>query len=681
MGESDVIVCFEFPCNSQQSGPHNRQQGDPFIVPVFLCDPVRRSTYGSSASTLFGYPFFVVITEEQATDEGAMYDAVVERLQRWTANVRDLFSWELGPPTLDGQETKDLFGNWQGSSSHSSMEEVKIPLNGPSVQSITEFKENGEVITVEESIPEEGDIVDEKGVVIQDADEQTMDIHNDAPPHKVGFKKDIFNFCVHAGHAKFGVGYGMYGTGPRPDVWEKRRGKAVPGTNPILLEDNDAFYCEFDENMKAYYFGDHTNHYENARWNYWEEFVHPEFEASQAATAARKNKNITLQDCLEEFTKEEKLGQDDLWYCPRCKKHQQATKRFDLWKVPDILVVHLKRFSNSRTLRDKIDTFVDFPLEGLDLTAKVGEHRVAKKLAAEGVDISELGLHETDDGLIYDLYAVDEHLGGLGGGHYRAYAENHTTRDWYHFDDSYVSHARPQQAVVRIYVFLLLHHLLTFTQNSNAYLLFYKRRSSRPLGGKTHEKIELFRNRAKEVPSIDEPGAEETQLPTPPSEGSKPIGSNKLTRFTGDQGSSQWGWGSSSNARSSPGSTPPPLSEVEPDELPSFDASLDDEVVESSLTPIHLSSYSFPDHRQRGSPTSSNEAEPDLEENTLPEDDSLDDSGEFYQESVSVFSKAVGPELPKLLSVEDHGPSNSIEVSGDSSMLWGGETTYTNNGP
>ncbi|EEB88127.1 hypothetical protein MPER_14214, partial [Moniliophthora perniciosa FA553] len=47
----------------------------------------------------------------------------------------------------------------------------------------------------------------------------------------------------------------------------------------------------------------------------------------------------------------------------------QATKRFDLWKVPDILVVHLKRFSNSRMLRDKIDVFVDFPIEDLDLTS------------------------------------------------------------------------------------------------------------------------------------------------------------------------------------------------------------------------------------------------------------------------------------------------------------------------
>lgn len=49
-------------------------------------------------------------------------------------------------------------------------------------------------------------------------------------------------------------------------------------------------------------------------------------------------------------------------YCPNCKKHQQATKKFDLWSLPKILVVHLKRFSYSRYWRDKLDTVVEFPV-------------------------------------------------------------------------------------------------------------------------------------------------------------------------------------------------------------------------------------------------------------------------------------------------------------------------------
>ena len=49
-------------------------------------------------------------------------------------------------------------------------------------------------------------------------------------------------------------------------------------------------------------------------------------------------------------------------YCPKCKKHQPATKTVEFWTLPDVLVVHLKRFSGGRMMRDKIDDIVDFPL-------------------------------------------------------------------------------------------------------------------------------------------------------------------------------------------------------------------------------------------------------------------------------------------------------------------------------
>ncbi|RKP20018.1 cysteine proteinase, partial [Rozella allomycis CSF55] len=78
-----------------------------------------------------------------------------------------------------------------------------------------------------------------------------------------------------------------------------------------------------------------------------------------------------LGTCLDLFTRTEKLSQDDPWYCKKCKKHQQATKKFDLWRLPEFLVVHLKRFSYNRFFRDKIDTFIDYPIEGLSLAKYV----------------------------------------------------------------------------------------------------------------------------------------------------------------------------------------------------------------------------------------------------------------------------------------------------------------------
>lgn len=427
MANNDLIVCFELPCHSQQSRTYKKQPDDPIIVPMYLCDvsPPARTTYMSNKSnTLFGYPSVVVITPEQAKDVGAMYDAVLTRLQRWTANARDLFTWEAGPV--------------------SPMDEVPIRLNGfPPIDSITEIKENGDIVTLPEVDPLEGDIVDEKSMGLIDDDE--MDT-SDFVPKRVGTKKDIFNLRLQVNHKEYGTQHNHYSASNRWEAWDRRTD--VAETKPILLREGDAFYCEFDENMKAYYFGDDRSRWEHARWDNWEMFEHPEYAESKKDSADKKHKGISLQDCLDEFTKEEELGEDDLWYCPQCKKHQQATKKFDLWKVPDILVVHLKRFSNSRALRDKIDAFIDFPLEGLDLSDMVGEREVAKRLVDQGVAVEELQLGNLDEPLVYDLFGVDEHMGGLGGGHYRAYALNHVTEKWYHFDDSYVTPARATEAVV-----------------------------------------------------------------------------------------------------------------------------------------------------------------------------------------------------------------------------------------
>lgn len=438
MGDSDTIVCFELPCHAQQNRNYKKQPDDPFILPVFVCDngPPRFTSYRTGPA-LFGYPFIAVIDQKQATDVDAMYDAIIERLQRWTANARDLYNWEAGPA-----EDSPI----QIISAH-------LPPDAP----VTEIKENGDVVTAEDAPPEEGDITDEKNIDIEEADaDMSMDTTSDFEPRRTGTKKSIFQLRIQVNHKEFGTGYQGYGAmAQRFETWESRQEDA--DAHPVLLRPDDAFFCEFDENVKAYYFGEESSRWEHARWNQWPQFIHPEYTEAKKASAERKSKGMSLDDCLNEFTKEEQLGEDDLWYCPRCKKHQQATKKFDLWKVPDVLVVHLKRFSNSRTLRDKIDTLVDFPAEGLDISDRVGERQVAQRLKAAGVDVDELGLDSLDEPPIYDLFAVDEHIGGLGGGHYRAYAANHLTGQWYHFDDSYVTKARAAEAIVSYRASLAAH--------------------------------------------------------------------------------------------------------------------------------------------------------------------------------------------------------------------------------
>ncbi|CAO3630396.1 unnamed protein product [Cunninghamella blakesleeana] len=177
-------------------------------------------------------------------------------------------------------------------------------------------------------------------------------------------------------------------------------------------------------------------------WDDIEDLGDPNAEADKK----ERDKKITLMDCLDEFTKEELLSEEDLWYCPRCKDHQRASKKFDIWNLPEIMVVHLKRFSHTRTLRDKLDIFIDFPMESLDMTDRVLSIKNPSEVAEE-------------DRLIYDLYAVDNHFGGLGGGHYTAYGQNFQDGSWYNFDDSHVSKVEASDA-----------------KTNAAYLLFYKRR-------------------------------------------------------------------------------------------------------------------------------------------------------------------------------------------------------------
>ncbi|CAF2291743.1 unnamed protein product [Brassica napus] len=149
-------------------------------------------------------------------------------------------------------------------------------------------------------------------------------------------------------------------------------------------------------------------------------------------------RSISLLSCLDEYLAQEPLGPDNMWLCPQCKEQRQANKKLDLWKLPEILVFQLKRFKTSKYFVKKIDTFVDFPVDELDLSKYV----------------------EKGESCLYELYAVSNHDGGIGLGHYTAYAKMiDDDNEWYCYDDSLVSPVHESEIV-----------------SSAAYLLFYRKR-------------------------------------------------------------------------------------------------------------------------------------------------------------------------------------------------------------
>uniref|UniRef100_A0A8C1X5F7 Ubiquitin carboxyl-terminal hydrolase n=1 Tax=Cyprinus carpio TaxID=7962 RepID=A0A8C1X5F7_CYPCA len=182
------------------------------------------------------------------------------------------------------------------------------------------------------------------------------------------------------------------------------------GTQPYIAID-------WDPDMKKKYYNE----------NEAEKYI-----KDQSMDVPHQQTTVQLQECLELFTTVETLEEENPWYCPTCKKHQLATKKLDLWSLPEVLIIHLKRFSYTKYSREKLDTIVEFPLRDLDFSGFLLKKTV----------------NSTEPPCRYDLIAVSNHYGGLRDGHYTSYARNKDNGQWYYFDDSKVTYAREEQIVL-----------------------------------------------------------------------------------------------------------------------------------------------------------------------------------------------------------------------------------------
>jgi hypothetical protein len=100
----------------------------------------------------------------------------------------------------------------------------------------------------------------------------------------------------------------------------------------------------------------------------------------QAAEAAALLKDCDVYNCLEWFSEAETLSGDNQVYCATCAEHRDMTKRVEIWKLPQILICHFKRFgTNEAGERCKDKKTVNFPREGLDL--KVGDQNGVSVMA------------------------------------------------------------------------------------------------------------------------------------------------------------------------------------------------------------------------------------------------------------------------------------------------------------
>ena len=129
-----------------------------------------------------------------------------------------------------------------------------------------------------------------------------------------------------------------------------------------------------------------------------------EINDSDDEKATYSNGGMRLGVCLDEFCKEQNLGEDGCWRCPKCKDFREGRQSMALWRLPDLLTFHLKRFNCSARYREKITTKVNFPLTGLNM----------KEWCDKDSPLT------SDASCIYDLVGVVHHYGGMTGGHYVA---------------------------------------------------------------------------------------------------------------------------------------------------------------------------------------------------------------------------------------------------------------------
>ncbi|XP_004018513.3 ubiquitin carboxyl-terminal hydrolase 4 isoform X2 [Ovis aries] len=344
-------------------------------LPVYFRERKSRPSSTSTGAVLYGQPLLVSVPKHKLTLE-SLYQAVCERISRY---IKQPLPDESGSSPLE-------LGACNGSRSGCAGEDEEE----------MEHQEEGR----EQLSETEGSGDDEPG---SDHGEATQKKSKGRP-----CPRRLFTFSL----------VNSYGTADINSL-------ATDG-KLLKLTSRSTLAIDWDSETRSRYY----NEQESETYEKHVSMLQPQ---------KKKKTAVALRDCIELFTTMETLGEHDPWYCPNCKKHQQATKKFDLWSLPKILVVHLKRFSYNRYWRDKLDTVVEFPVRGLNM--------------------SEFVCDPSARPYVYDLIAVSNHYGAMGVGHYTAYAKNKLNGKWYYFDDSNVSLACEDQIVTKA-----------------AYVLFYQRR-------------------------------------------------------------------------------------------------------------------------------------------------------------------------------------------------------------
>lgn len=138
----------------------------------------------------------------------------------------------------------------------------------------------------------------------------------------------------------------------------------------------------------------------------------------------------SVKQLIEDYCKEEHLTDENRYAMPNTNQLVDAKRSLYFYKLPKILIIVLKRFTNITT---KINVKIELD-EYLNLE-----------------DLSE------NKQIKYELYSINSHSGGLRGGHYTSTIKNN--KKWYQINDISIRQIN-------------FHRIKS---NSNVYCLFYRK--------------------------------------------------------------------------------------------------------------------------------------------------------------------------------------------------------------
>ncbi|KAE8724810.1 hypothetical protein F3Y22_tig00009841pilonHSYRG00008 [Hibiscus syriacus] len=141
--------------------------------------------------------------------------------------------------------------------------------------------------------------------------------------------------------------------------------------------------------------------------------------------------------CLERFTRAEKLGSDQKFFCQKCQVRQESLKQMSIRKLPLVSCFHIKQFEHSsiRRMLRKVDRYLQFPFS-LDMAPYLSSSILRSRFGNRIFPFDGEQDAPNEVSSEFELFAVVTHSGKLDAGHYVTYLRS--SNHWYKCDDAWI---------------------------------------------------------------------------------------------------------------------------------------------------------------------------------------------------------------------------------------------------